>query len=284
MTGSPDAYQTVTSPDGVPLCVRVGGDREKPPVVFIHGFSQSHLCWARQFEGQLVRDFCLVAYDLRGHGWSGKPAEKEAYHESRRWAGDLAAIIDALDLHRPVLVGWSYGGRVICDFLAEHGGDRLAGINFVAAALSGEEEHFSEDIGLVAASAKGDPSENIAAIRKFLRACFATQPEQDDFEIMLAYNAIVPAGVRKMLLGRSIDARPLLAALTIPVLFSHGTDDRLIAPAMSQFGAGIARRSHVSLYAGVGHSPFFESAERFDRELSQFVTACSTAKAPSDGR
>lgn len=270
-------YETVTSPDGVPLCVRVAGARDAQPIVFIHGFSQSHLCWNKQFGGELARDFLLVAYDLRGHGWSGKPSEREAYHEDRRWADDLAEVIAGLALQRPVLVGWSYGGRVICDYLTRYGEDGLSGVNFVAGSISREGDHFGDDIGLVSASAKGTPGENVSNMRRFLRACFAKQPEQDEFETMLAYNAMVPAGVRSMLMGRKLDARSLLAGLKIPALFSHGTADRIIAPSMSEFGAGLVSRSHVSLYEGVGHSPFFESPERFDRELREFARATARA-------
>jgi non-heme chloroperoxidase len=270
-------YETVTSPDGVPLCVLAAGARDGQPIVFIHGFAQSHLCWMKQFGGELARDFLLVAYDLRGHGWSGKPSDKEAYHDDRRWADDLAEVIAALALQRPVLVGWSYGGRVICDYLARYGDGGLSGINFVAGVISSEGDHFGDDIGLVSASAKGEPGENVSNMRTFLRACFAHQPEQDQFETMLAYNAMVPASVRKMLLGRALDARPLLAGLKVPALFSHGTDDRIIAPSMSEFGAGLISRSHVSLYERVGHSPFFESPERFDRELHEFARASALA-------
>lgn len=112
-------------------------------------------------------------------------------------------------------------------------------------------------------------------LRRFVRACFATQPSPDDFEAILAYNAMVPPAVRRMLLGRRLEARELLASLDVPVLLTHGSEDPIIAPAMSRFGAATIPGSRLSLYEGVGHSTFYEDAPRFDRELAEFVRACA---------
>src|SRR5262245_59474489 len=56
-----------------------------------------------------------------------KPLEPEKYKESKAWADEVQAVIDAAKLKWPVLVGWSYGGRVIGDYLAIHGATGLAG-------------------------------------------------------------------------------------------------------------------------------------------------------------
>jgi pimeloyl-ACP methyl ester carboxylesterase len=61
----------------------------------------------------MARKFRMVTFDLRGHGNSDKPLEKAAYHENKRWADDVKAIIDALQINKPVLVGLSYAGRVV---------------------------------------------------------------------------------------------------------------------------------------------------------------------------
>jgi non-heme chloroperoxidase len=46
---------------------------------------------------------------------SEAPLEPEHCTDDRLWADDVAAIIDRLRLDRPVLVGWSYGGSIVCD-------------------------------------------------------------------------------------------------------------------------------------------------------------------------
>ena len=107
---------TVRGGGGLRLHVREWGRPDGPPILFIHGISESHLCWARQYQSKLAKEFRLVAYDLRGHGMSQAP-RAGALHRHKLWADDVAAIIQQLGLERPVLVGWSYGGYIICDYL-----------------------------------------------------------------------------------------------------------------------------------------------------------------------
>src|SRR5262249_61530199 len=90
-------------------------------ILFITGFSQASLSWQGKVESNLAKEFRMVTYDLRGHGNSDKPLEPEKYKESKAWADEVQAVIDAAKLKRPVLVGWSYGGGVIGDYLAIHG-------------------------------------------------------------------------------------------------------------------------------------------------------------------
>src|SRR5215208_6534215 len=122
---------TVRGGGGLRLHVREWGRPDGTPILFIHGWSQNHLCWAKQYESALADEFRLVAYDLRGHGMSEAPLEPEHYTEDMLWSDDVAAIIEELDLDRTVLVGWSYGSIVICDYLREHGEERVAAVNFV---------------------------------------------------------------------------------------------------------------------------------------------------------
>ncbi|MGZ5410252.1 MAG: alpha/beta fold hydrolase [Aeromicrobium sp.] len=84
------------SPTGLRLHVRESGRADGPPILFIHGWSQNLLCWAKHHEGALADEFRLVAYDLRGHGMSEAPLEPEHYTDDRLWAEDVAAIIDEL--------------------------------------------------------------------------------------------------------------------------------------------------------------------------------------------
>jgi pimeloyl-ACP methyl ester carboxylesterase len=130
-----DAH-TVRGGGGLQLHVREWGNPNGPPILFIHGWSQNHLCWTKQVGGPLAQEFRLVALDNRGHGMSDKPLEAEHYTDPQRWADDIAAVIEALRLDRPVLVGWSYGGLIMCDYLRAHGQARVAGINFVGGAVA----------------------------------------------------------------------------------------------------------------------------------------------------
>ena len=124
---------TVKTPDGLTISAQEWGNPAGPEILFIHGFSQSHLSWMRQVDSELAKEFRIVTYDLRGHGNSDKPLDAARYRDSKAWGDEVQAVIDTAGLKHPVLVGWSYAGRVISDYLATHGAGQLAGINFVDA-------------------------------------------------------------------------------------------------------------------------------------------------------
>jgi pimeloyl-ACP methyl ester carboxylesterase len=263
----------VTTPDGVAIAVQDWGERDAPPVLLIHGFSQSCLSWARQTAGPLVRTHRLVAYDIRGHGASDKPLDQALYRDPSAWAGEAGAVMAALGLVRPVLVGWSYGGRIIADYLAQQGDGAIGGVVFVAGAVSNEPAMFGPKRALIGATGSPDLATSIGASRAFLRACFAVQPDQDDFETMLAFNAMVPPTVRAAMGGRTTDYDAVLRALRVPVLAIHGEADAIILPAMSRHIAATVPGARAVLYEGVGHAPFWEAHERFDTDLAAFLHA-----------
>ena len=93
-------------PTGVTLKVVFGGGGE--PIVFLHGFPESHRTWRHQLHN-LVRDFHVIAPDQRGFAGSDKPEGVEAY-KAERIVEDLIALADALGIGRFTLVGHDWGG------------------------------------------------------------------------------------------------------------------------------------------------------------------------------
>lgn len=269
-----DEYVDVAAGDGVRLRARARGPEAAPAILFIHGYLQCHLAWRKQFDGALAERFRLIAFDLRGHGWSDKPAGAGAYRDSRTWGNDVAAVLDAFKLKRAVLVGWSYGGHVILDYVRHHGSAGIAGINFAGAVLGDGAEFYGSAAGTLRGTRDGDPLACIDGTRTFLHACFARQPSANDFERMLAYNMMVPPAIRAFF-RRPVEGHEILAGLDVPVLFTQGSLDGIIAPAASAYGAATVPNARLAPYEGIGHAPFWEDAERFDRELSDFVRTCS---------
>ena len=98
---------TVKGADGINLHVREWGKPTDIEILLIHGWSQSHLSWAKQCEELAQKGHRIVALDLRGHGMSGAPLQAGQYMDGNKWADDIAAIIDQVALEKPILVGWS---------------------------------------------------------------------------------------------------------------------------------------------------------------------------------
>ena len=267
---------TVKGGAGLRLHVREWGNPAGPPILFIHGWSQNHLCWARQYESALVDEFRLVAYDLRGHGMSEAPLGPEHYTDGTLWADDVAAIADELGLERLVLVGWSYGAFVICDYVRRYGQERIAAIDFVEGAVKLGEAAFGTLIGpgfldhFVDATADDLPT-NIQAMRSFVRACAVKPVPDDDLETAVCWNVVVPAAVRANLGARELDDDDVLRALEVPLLVTHGREDSVVLPAMAEHVLATCPTAEASWYEGVGHLPHLEEPERFNRELAALV-------------
>ena len=162
---------SVKTPDGLTIAAQEWGNPAGPEILFIHGFSQSSMSWMRQVDSDLAKEFRLVTYDLRGHGNSDKPLDPARYRDSKAWGDEVQAVIDAAGLKRPVLVGWSYAGRVISDYVATQGAGKLAGINFVDASIKADPALFGDNLKNLPLMASEDLATNIAATRTFLRGC-----------------------------------------------------------------------------------------------------------------
>jgi pimeloyl-ACP methyl ester carboxylesterase len=264
---------TVRGGGGLQLHVREWGKADGPPILFIHGWSQNHLCWDRQYESALRDEFRLVAYDLRGHGMSEAPLGPENYTDGKLWADDLAAIIGQLHLERPVLVGWSYGAFVICDYVRTYGQDRIAAVNLVEGAVKLGESAFGTLIGpgfldhFVDATAVDLPT-NIRGMRAFLKDCAAKPLPADDFETALCWNMVVAPRIRASLAARQIDCDDVLRTLMVPLLVTQGRADTVVLPAMAEHILAICPAAEASWYEGVGHLPHLQEPGRFNRELA----------------
>ncbi len=268
---------TVRGGGGLALHVVETGRLDGPPILFIHGYSQSHLAWNRQLHGALGQWFRLVSFDLRGHGLSEKPAD--VYGSSHLWADDVQAIIDTLGLVRPVLVGWSYGGFVITDYVRTYGQGRLGGIHFVSAATKlGTAEGAAllgqDMLQLIPTFAAEDMPTAMATLQSFVRLCFQQPLPPEDFYTTLGYNAAVPPHVRGALASRVLDNDDVLQGLRLPVLVTHGLNDRIILPESARQIAAKVPGARTSFYVNTGHSPFWENASRFNQELGLFAAAC----------
>ena len=277
--------QAVRGGGGLRLHVREWGKADGPPILFIHGWSQNHLCWARQYESALAGEFRLVAYDLRGHGMSEAPLEPGHYTDGKLWAEDVAAIIEELDLGRPVLVGWSYGAFAICDYVRAYGQDRIAAIDFVEGVVKLGEAAFGTFIGpgfldhFVGATADDLPT-NIGAMRSFVRACIVKPVPDDDMETAMCWNAMVPAAIRAHLAARELDYDDVLGALEVPLLVTQGRADSVVLPAMAEHVLATCPTAEASWYEGTGHVPHLEEPKRFNRELAELTRRARAQDMP----
>ena len=107
---------------------------EGEPLLLIHGGTATCESWASHLPA-FAEHFRVFAPDSCGHGRTDNPAGGLAY---RVMADDLAALIEALGLQKPLVLGYSDGGKIVLEL-----GMRYPGLSR-ALVLGGTQFRFSE--------------------------------------------------------------------------------------------------------------------------------------------
>ncbi|WP_311969508.1 alpha/beta hydrolase [Pseudomonas baltica] len=262
----------VTTPDGVTLAVQESGNPSGPAIVFIHGLLGSHLSWDNQVNAPELQRYRMITYDLRGHGLSGKPVNAQAYAEGRRWADDLAVVMQAAKVTRPMLVGWSLGGAVISNYLARYGDGQIGGAVYVDGVIELKPEQIVAHPQVYQDLNAPDLKSHLDTVREFLGLCFHTQPDRSTFERLFANAAMASWDMQRAVQSMDVDAVKALGGATVPVLLLYGAQDALVQtkPAIAR-AKQLNPRATSIVYANSGHAPFLEEAARFNRDLAGFV-------------
>jgi len=255
------------STDGIEIAFSEWGNPSGPEVLLVHGWIFSRLAFSRQMYGELAERCRVVAYDLRGHGESAIPTDPGAYSNGRLCADDLHSVLDAVGLRRPILAGWSLGGRVVAHYVFVYGLGRVAGVNLVSSRILQDPTAVRGPNSVGSGIASDSLAERVSETARFVRNCSAQPLAADDFEHLFGAAMAVPTVAR---LGASAWHREygdFFDHLELPVLVTHGARDSMVLPAAATRIAEKMRGS-LSIYENCGHMPFWEDAARFNRELA----------------
>ncbi len=247
------------------------------PVVLVHGWSMSSAALAGA-AAHLARGRRAISLDLRGHGRSGAPATPFGLADL---AADVAALLEALDLRRAVLLGWSLGAQVAIA-AAPLARARLAALVLVSGTPRfTESEHWSH--GLPARSVEGlalrVQRDAPRAVARFFEGMFA-EGELDDAgraRAEAARAAVAPADPAALRSGLDVlareDLRAALPALDLPVLVLHGDRDPVCPPGAARALATAIPGARLALLPGAGHAPFLSRPGPFHEALDAVLAA-----------
>jgi pimeloyl-ACP methyl ester carboxylesterase len=88
-----------------------------PDVIMIHGLAANMAFWYFRIFRDLIKDFRVTLYDLRGHGKSDMPLSG---YTSAQMASDLHLLMDHLCITQAHLVGHSFGGEIALHYATLH--------------------------------------------------------------------------------------------------------------------------------------------------------------------
>ncbi len=270
----------VTIADGVTLAYDERGDRDAQPLVLIHGVSMSRRYFHRQLE-PLSRRFRVIAVDLRGHGDS---SDAPAGHTIPHYARDLERLMAALELKRPVLLGWSMGAFVVHDYIKQFGTGGLAGV-----IISGESAsdfnwegfaHGMLDLATLHQFMSDIQEDHEGFIGHLVPEMFHQEQDSADTEWMIAECLKLRiGGLTAILFDQSVqDYRETAKQIDVPTLILWGRHDGILPASGAEDLKQRIPHAEVVMFEDSGHCPFLEETDRFNAVVAEFVARL----APTD--
>jgi pimeloyl-ACP methyl ester carboxylesterase len=283
------AANTIRTPfivtgDGASLFYKDWGKGK--PAVFVHSWAANSDMWQYQMIHLAEQGLRCVAYDSRGHGRSSDPGQGYDYDTL---AGDLAAVIEQLNLREVTLVGHSMGCGVVVRYLSRHGARRVTRAALVAPTTpfilktednpDGVDKRIFEQ--LRAMWSRDFPKWLADNARPFFAP--ETSPEMIQWGVRMGLQASLKAVIDCNRAVTETDFRAEAPKITVPTLIIHGDADKS-AP-LELTGRKTARLipgSQLKVYEGAPHGLMFTHMDRFNRDLHDFIKgqAARASKTP----
>jgi pimeloyl-ACP methyl ester carboxylesterase len=257
-----------TAANGVDLWVEQGGEGDD--VLFISGLADEGACWVDQVAG-LKDHYRLTTFDNRGVGRSSTP---DGAFRIADFAADAAALMNALELERPHVVGSSMGGAIAQELALAHP-DRIRSLVLNGTWCRGD--RFLHEIfrNWMWSAEKAD------SIRDFLVTvnlwCFSPRIWNDgtmDEWIAAAeaspYAQSVDAFCRSAQALIEHDSADRIGAIGVPTLVTVGELDLCLPARFSKVIAERIPNARLVVIPAVGHQPFQEVPADYNRLLDEF--------------
>jgi pimeloyl-ACP methyl ester carboxylesterase/tetratricopeptide (TPR) repeat protein len=256
----------VRLPTGVRLRYAEAGDPAAPPVILLHGYTDSWHSWSRVVPPLAARHR-VYALDQRGHGDSDRPATGYAM---RDFAADVVAFMDARAIPRAAIVGHSMGSIVAREVA------RIAPTRVSRLVLVG--------------GSAGVRNPVVLALRKDVDALVDPVPTAfaREFQVSTTHRPVppafmdravseslkLPAAVWRQVIAGIVDApaaQPIGAR--VPTLLLWGDRDAVFPRHEQDVLLRAFRPATLTVYAGTGHALHWEEPDRFARDVLAFLDA-----------
>lgn len=253
---------------GTSLYVAARG--EGPALTFVHGFPLSHRIYDAQVR-TLSRQYQVITPDLRGFC---KSPLGDADVTIDTYAEDIAAVLDALEVKKTVLVGLSMGGYIAFAFWRRYP-ERVRGLVLLDTRAAPDSEEGRQNryrtIEMVQEQGLGPLAQNMIP-RLLSPVTLRAKPHVVNklrAIVMTATVEGVVAALRAM--AERPDSRPTLETITVPTLVITGADDRLIPPSEGEDMALAIPDARLHVVEQAGHLVTMERPRTTSRLIGEFL-------------
>ncbi|MEV5609083.1 alpha/beta fold hydrolase [Streptomyces sp. NPDC052225] len=259
--------------DGTALHFDDRGPADAVAVVLVHGHPFNRTLWRPQADALAAAGFRVITPDLRGYGESEVTPGQVLL---ARFADDVAALLDHLDVDRAVVGGVSMGGQIAMEFQLRHPGRTRALVLSDTSAPAETEEGKAYRNALadrLLAEGMGGYADEV--IDKMLAAYNVTALPDVAEHVLGMMRSTDPRGAAAALRGRAErpDYRESLAAARVPALVVVGADDVYTPVAQAEAIAALVPDATLRVIEKAGHLPGAEQPEAFNAALLDFLAS-----------
>lgn len=265
----------VTARDGTKLFVQDWGSG--PPVLLLSAWTFDASIWGSQIAALTAKGFRCVAPDRRGHGRSELPSSG---YDLDTLTDDVAAVIEARDLHDMTLVGFSMGTVEAVNYLGRYGSDRIARLVLVAPTTPFLVETEDNPDAVPKTMIEADIAALARDFAKWIAAneapfFTAETPEITRTwirEMMLRVPLPVALACREA--GAFADLRAAAAKIDRPTLILQGDKDASAPlPLTGAKTARLIKGSKLTVYEGAPHPLPLTHGERLIADVLAFMSS-----------
>lgn len=291
--------RVVRSFDGTDLNVEEFGPETGPPLILVHGWTCALRFWTRQIQ-RFEKERRIIAFDLRGHGESGRSPEGDYSIEA--FARDLEVVVeDAVgEGERAVVVGHSLGAMAIvaaahddpvfCSQVSEVGllntgiGDLISGSLVLASPRS--LDRVQRLVGQAVLSARAPIPVATTPLSSRIVHYVALGPDASPAEVAFCESLVIdcPTDVRGACGGTlsKLDLFDAVESLAIPALVVAGGKDRLTPPEHARrLADDVPELIALEIIERSGHMSPVEDPERINELLAGLLDRSEAAAAAS---
>jgi pimeloyl-ACP methyl ester carboxylesterase len=220
------------------------------PVILLHGGLGHSGNWGYQVPALVENGYRAVVIDSRGHGRSTRDARPYTYE---LMAGDVVAVMDALQIEQAALVGWSDGACTAL-ILADKAPTRAAGVFFFACNMDPSGTKEITEFGPILQRCIGRHRQDYARL--------SAAPDQFD-DLSAAVDLM-----QKTQPNYSADD---LAGIGVPVAIVHSEHDEFIKRAHAEYLARTIPGAEFVYLPGVSHFAPLQRPAQFNRAMLAFL-------------
>jgi pimeloyl-ACP methyl ester carboxylesterase len=275
------AYSHFADVDGVRVHYQEKGSGT--PLILIHGYTSSVYTWKDVFE-PLSKNFRVIAVDLKGFGFTGKP---DGDYTRRAQAMLIAGLLDHLKIEKAWLCGSSMGGEVALNFTRQNP-QRVAGLILIDS--SGAKVEGTSSLApryllvpvvgrvLTALALRSDK-----LVRQGLEKSFYDRSKITDERVAAYYRPLQTRGGQLAALRARTQAdqfpiEPDIGKISARTLIIWGAEDALIPLAAGHRMASLIKDSDLLVFEKCGHLPQEEMPERVVEEITRFIKTALSEK------